>query len=203
MNGTSRNRLLGELRDKEYRDAYVEGHVRAGLAFQIRALRESRNWSQAEVGRRAGNKLQSVIARLENPDYGKFSLSTLLELASAFDVGLLVRFVPFSELLNQVSDLSIETLAVPNFDADTFYERSRKEYFDAIMIRAATALTAPHLQWQRSFGQGLTSTRVTPLGRLMSGPIEQPAPARSTQTPEGPTFHGDPWQHRQAAAARL
>ncbi|MCH9050721.1 MAG: helix-turn-helix transcriptional regulator [Proteobacteria bacterium] len=185
MNGTSRNRLLRELRDKEYRDAYVEGHVRAGLAFQIRALRESRNWSQEEVGRRAGNKLQSVIARLENPDYGKFSLSTLLELASAFDVGLLVRFVPFSELLNKVSNLSLEKLAAPSFDADTFYERGRDVAMPGT-ISIATASTAPPPQHVLS----LTLTDVAPLGRPISVFIEATRPARSAQTPEmGRTFH--------------
>jgi len=36
---------------------------------------------------------------MENPDYGKYSITTLLELAAAFDVALVVRFAPFSELL--------------------------------------------------------------------------------------------------------
>ena len=76
MNGTSRNRLLRDLRDKEARDAYVEGHVRSGVAFQIRAMRDAEGWSQEDFGRRMGNKQQAAIARLENPDYGRFSIST-------------------------------------------------------------------------------------------------------------------------------
>ncbi len=117
MSGKSEKRLLLELRDKEYRDGFVEGHVRTGLAYQIRALREARNWSQEELGKRLGTS-QSVVARLENPDYGKFSLTTLLKLASTFDVALDVRFTGFGELLETTRDLSPAALNAPSFDDD-------------------------------------------------------------------------------------
>lgn len=109
--------MLRELRGKEYREGYVEGHVRGGIAHQIRALREARGWSQGELARRAG-KPQSVINRLENPEYGKFSISTLLELASTFDVALMVRFVSFGEMVNRYSDLSPDALNVTSFGND-------------------------------------------------------------------------------------
>ena len=122
MNGKFEDRLLTELEDKEYRDAFVEGHIRTGAAYQIRALRNARQWSQEELAARVGTS-QSVIARLENPDYGKFSLSTLAKFASAYDVGLLVRFVSFSELLDRTRDLSPERLNVPSFADDTVLHR--------------------------------------------------------------------------------
>ncbi|MGH9428421.1 MAG: helix-turn-helix transcriptional regulator [Terriglobia bacterium] len=118
MSGTISKRLIDDLHDKAFRDAYVESHVRSGLAFQIRALREARNLSQQELGTLAGGKSQSAIARLENPDYGKFSLTTLLEVASAFDVALLVRLVSFSNLLETISDLSPDALAVASYGHD-------------------------------------------------------------------------------------
>lgn len=117
MSGKFEKRLLTELRDKEYRDTFVEGHIRTGAAYQIRALRNARDLSQEELGERA-EMTQSVIARLENPEYGKFSLTTLIKLASAFDVALLVRFVSFSELLRRTSDLSPKGLNAPSFDED-------------------------------------------------------------------------------------
>ena len=117
MSGTSENRLLSELNDKEFRDAYVVEHVKTGLAYQIRALRQSRGWSQDEFAQRS-RKTQSGVARLEDPEYGKFSLTTLLSLASAFDVALLVRFVRFSELLQRTRDLSPTELNVASFDDD-------------------------------------------------------------------------------------
>lgn len=117
MNGKYESRLVDELQSKEYRDAFVESHARTGIAYQIRALRTARQWLQGDLGQRAGMG-QNVVARLENPDYGKFSISTLLKLASAFDVALLVRFVRFSELLDRTKDLTPEGLNVPSFSDD-------------------------------------------------------------------------------------
>ena len=117
MFGIIKKRLLRELKSKEYREGYVEGHVRGGIAHQITALREGRGWSQAEFARRL-NKPQSVVNRLENPEYGKFSLTTLLEVANSHDVGLMVRFVSFGELVERYSDLSPEALNVISFEED-------------------------------------------------------------------------------------
>ncbi len=122
MNGKFDERLLTELENKEYRDAFVEGHIRTGAAYQIRALRNARHWSQEELGER-GDMSQSGIARLENPDYGKFSLTTLLKFASAFDVALLVQFVSFSELLDRTRDLSPEGLNAPSYADDPVLHR--------------------------------------------------------------------------------
>lgn len=109
-----------ELPNKEFRENYVAENVRRGLAYQIRALREERGWLPAEFARQAGLP-QSNISRWENPTYGKFNLSTLIEIASIFDVALSVRFVGFEELLTSLSDLRPQTLAVPS------YENEQKE----------------------------------------------------------------------------
>jgi transcriptional regulator with XRE-family HTH domain len=107
--------MSDEFESKEYRDAFVEANIHTGIAFQIRALRKKAEWSQSELGEKCGGKAQNVISRLEDPDYGKFSLSTLLALAKAFDVALLVKFVPFCTLRASLGNLSEEALAVPNF----------------------------------------------------------------------------------------
>jgi transcriptional regulator with XRE-family HTH domain len=93
-------RLVEQLKDPDYRRAFVEGHATDSIAFQLRAMRKSEGLEQKDVAERLGNrKLQPMISRYENPDYGKYSVSTLLELATVFDVALAVRFVPFSELV--------------------------------------------------------------------------------------------------------
>jgi transcriptional regulator with XRE-family HTH domain len=125
-----------ELPNKEFRENYVAENVRRGLAYQIRALREARGWSPAEFARRAGLP-HSNISRWENPTYGKFNLSTLIEIASIFDVALSVRFVGFGELLTSVADLRPQTLAVPSYEQEREErEAVRDDLGDAARARA-------------------------------------------------------------------
>lgn len=110
MNLESRESLVQKLLiDKSFRDSFVMEHVRIGVPFQMRTLREERKWTQQDAGESAG-KPRNVISRLEDPGYGTMSIKTLLEMASAFDVGLLVKFVPFSRLLKEHDDVSASAI---------------------------------------------------------------------------------------------
>jgi transcriptional regulator with XRE-family HTH domain len=109
-------RLLAKLLGKKYRDAYIRENVQTGIAYQIRVMREQRNqMSQQELGKLLG-KPQSVVSRLEDPDYGKLTLQTLFQVAAAFDVALLVQFVSHSEFMRRTEDVSPTALAVRAFD---------------------------------------------------------------------------------------
>ena len=107
-------RMARELNEKEMRDAYLGAQTRTHLAYQIRAIRTDRGWSQGELGQIL-HKPQSAVSRMEDREYGKFSLQTLFELASAFDCGLVVQFVPYAQFIQQTSDLSPANLSVPAF----------------------------------------------------------------------------------------
>ena len=114
----SRQALIQNLKSKKFRDAFVSARVDTSLAFQIRALRQKNgDWSQAELARRLDTS-QNAVCRLESPNYGKASISTLKKLASVFDVALVVRFVRFSTLVNDVISLSTESVIVDSFDDD-------------------------------------------------------------------------------------
>jgi len=114
MSVASRKRLLEELKNKKFRDAYAAEHVKTSLPIQIYTLREQRGLSQSQLAERA-KTTQAVISRLEDPDYGKFTIASLLKMASALDVALLVKFVPFTRLLNEFEDVSPAALAAPEF----------------------------------------------------------------------------------------
>src|SRR6266498_3968386 len=101
MNGA----LKAKLKDKNYRNSYVAETLKTALASQIAALRAKEQWTQADLARKVGTT-QNVISRLEDPDYGKFSLRTLLDLAAAFDVALLAKFVSLERFVNEFDDVS-------------------------------------------------------------------------------------------------
>jgi transcriptional regulator with XRE-family HTH domain len=113
--------LVRELSDKEFRNEYMMDQVRSYIAFQIRALREQRRWLQGDLAK-AADKTQSVISRLEDPDYGKLSLQTCLEIASAFDLPLLVQFVEWDDWLSRMSNVSPSALRKRGFDANRLLE---------------------------------------------------------------------------------
>jgi transcriptional regulator with XRE-family HTH domain len=119
--GQRKKYLIEKLKNEEYRKAYVSEHIDTGIPFQIRALRKQREWGQQELGDRV-DKQQEQISRLENPNYASFTLSTLKELASAFEVGLMVRFVPISDLVKWDLELTSESLKAVSFDEDVYFE---------------------------------------------------------------------------------
>lgn len=108
-------KLFDKLRKRAYRRSYVAEHVRRGIAYQVRALRDQREWKQGKLAQELG-KPQSVVSRLEDPSYGKVTVQTLLEVADVFDVALQVRFVPFSSFLLTTRDLTTASMQVPSFE---------------------------------------------------------------------------------------
>lgn len=105
----SRN-FLRELEDVERRNGFVADQIRTRIAILIRNLREQREWSQTELGRRLG-KSQSVVSRLEDPDYGRVSLKTLFEVAAAFGLPLYIDMPDWNEWFRLMSDMSTRNLS--------------------------------------------------------------------------------------------
>jgi len=103
--------------DEEYRHDFAREQIAIGLAFQLRHLRENRGWTQQQLAERTG-KAQETISQLENPSYGRCTVSTLAKLASAFDVVPIVRLAPFSDLAEWVVNLTPERLAPRSFPED-------------------------------------------------------------------------------------
>lgn len=104
------------LSSKEYRDAYVEETINNRLAAQIYSLRVQRGYTQTDLCDLTGMK-QPRISALEKSCRG-VTLKTLRRLASAFDVALVVKFVPFSELIKETAGRRIDH-PIPKFPDDT------------------------------------------------------------------------------------
>lgn len=122
------SKLISEMSAKEYREAYVASQINIGIPFQIRALRKSRGWHQECLAEHA-KMAQPRISEIERPGERRLNIETLLRISAAFDVGLQVRFVPFSELINWSESFDPEDFEVKSFD-DEIAELTAAEMHD-------------------------------------------------------------------------
>ena len=104
-----RSVLLKDFKDKEYAHAYVDDFLNSHIAMQIKVLREQQDLTQKELADLAGMK-QARISVLENVNYDMWSISTLKKLAEAFDVTLCVSFESFTKRIDDIVNLSRESL---------------------------------------------------------------------------------------------
>ena len=138
----SRPDLLTRLHDREYREAFISSTINSTIAYQIRGLRKLHDLDQAELGNLAGMK-QTAISRLENPDYGNLSVNTLKRIAKALDVGLIVRFAPFSEIVRWRFSMNQRDMAPPSFSVDAGLDvaafSSHTHFMDSTTVRSHTS----------------------------------------------------------------
>jgi transcriptional regulator with XRE-family HTH domain len=154
----SKKDLLNKLQDPAYRSEFVSNEVDIGLPMQLRAMREKRGWKQSFVAEQTGTK-QPRFSLMEKPGYGKFSLNTLKKLATLFDVGLIVSFVPWGEMIDFVESLSRRRLEILPFND----ERSR---LAVTYSRARNTTGVEERQLSLCFSTG--QTIVVPVERTIS-----------------------------------
>ncbi len=85
--------LARDLKEAEFKKAYLEETQRLDLASKIHKLRKTRNMTQQELARRI-NSTQSVVSRIEQADYHQFKVETLEKIAAALDMVLVIDFKP-------------------------------------------------------------------------------------------------------------
>jgi len=134
-----RDQLVNLLKNKDFRAQFVSDQPNEFLPLQIRRLRERRGWTQEELGRQARMR-QGRISTLENPDNKGLTLNTLKRLAQAFDVGMIVRFVPFSEFVDWMCTLSPGSFEPASFDEEvsSWSYRGEQAQFDETALIAAS-----------------------------------------------------------------
>lgn len=103
--------------DQEYRTFFAEAAVEQDIAWQIKANRQHRKLSQAELATLLETR-QSAVSRLEDPEYGQHSIDTLKKVAAVFDCALQVRLISFGKLHEESKDLTMESMVVPSFDEE-------------------------------------------------------------------------------------
>jgi transcriptional regulator with XRE-family HTH domain len=159
----SKQALLEKLTNKLYRDAFTSEEIDVGLPMQIRSMREKRDWKQGYVADKLGTK-QPRITLMERPGYGNFSLNTLKKLAALFDVGLIVSFVPWSEMIDFTKSISNKRLSIPTFcDEYVGLERRYSRTVRALPDQLQTNFDFSSLGelTQKQFGRVTASARDT------------------------------------------
>jgi hypothetical protein len=120
------------------------------------------------------------LTRLEDPAYGKQTLSSLKRIASALDVALVVRFVPFSQYVQWLSGtpyfdegLRPEALAVPSFE-----EEEKRRAFENITPRVSVSFTINFA----GMGNGVTTGTITPPQKVLEivpAALDFPVPSQN------------------------
>ena len=124
----SLQRRWSRFKDKEYRDEYAAAQFDIELPFQIQALREARGWSCKELSEHSGIPAP-ILTKLEETGHGALLTPDILcRLASAFDVGILVQFVSFSDLAHRAESFHPGTFKIISFDDDTLARPKRPSY---------------------------------------------------------------------------
>lgn len=166
----SREALIRRLsRGGTARIRFVESNLDKAIAYQIRSLRDREKWTQSEFAEKLGIKYQNnVSARLENPNYGKHTLTTLKKIAAACDVGLVVWFIPFSRLIDWAT-------ATPHLDSGL----SPNFYDIPAFANDAGLRETPSAEYQPI---AAAEAAGRPVSSMLSELFDTPAPQRSAAT---------------------
>lgn len=136
--------MISKLKTKKFRQAFVAANVRRGIAYQLRAMRGPK--TQGQIGEMVG-KPQNVISRLEDPRYGKVTVQTLLDVAAAYDVALLVKFVSYGRLMAETENLSQDALVPLSYEAETKLKENPARpgiiYSTGVTTTASIAVSSP------------------------------------------------------------
>jgi transcriptional regulator with XRE-family HTH domain len=143
------------MQSKTRRDAYVASHISNTVASQILMLREAKGWTQKQLAEKCGMR-QSRISALEDPNYENFEAATLRRLASAFDVALTIRFIPFSELTGWTATLSSDKLAPVDFVNDSLLSETAAGVHTAFMSAQIGNTKIYTLEWLPTPGTART-----------------------------------------------
>jgi len=133
-------RLGKDFKDEDNRYVYADTVTNAFVSAQIKALKEDRKLSQAELAELIGTQ-QSGISRLLRLDYSAWQIETLRKLARAFGVRLRISFEEFGTLMDDVSGFNKKNLLPRKFEDDPAFKEAARE--PKPEEAAATAKTAP------------------------------------------------------------
>jgi hypothetical protein len=104
--------------DRLSRESYIKAKLVVSVPSQVRALRlKSITPNQKDLAK-ANETHQSRLSMLEQPGEANVTLETLAWIASIHKVGVIVKFVSFSEMLRWENEFSQDEFNVATIDQD-------------------------------------------------------------------------------------
>jgi transcriptional regulator with XRE-family HTH domain len=132
---SEKSALISRLKnDKSYRAAYIRAKINVNVPSQIRALRLKSPMTQEELADAAGMK-QPRISAMERPGETQFNLDTLIRLAAAFKVGLIVRFASHNEMLRWENEFSQDAFDVVPLGEDSEFQAEERPANEPFIAR--------------------------------------------------------------------
>jgi transcriptional regulator with XRE-family HTH domain len=130
------NRLSKLLSSQKSRTAYIKAKLGVLVPAQIRALRlKSKEPSmpfQRDLAREA-ELHQSRISMFETPGMANITLETLAKVAAALRSGVVVKFVPFSEMLAWENSFSPNRFDVLRLNEDASFIHPEAQGFEFLI----------------------------------------------------------------------
>jgi len=136
---SERSHRISKLRNsRDSRASYIKTKLSVLVPAQLRALRlKSEAPRQEDLASLAGMK-QSRISAMETPGAVNFNLETLVRLAATHKVGLVVKFVSFSEMLRWENSFSQDSFDVVNLERDVEFiqggQSTSLQYFGDVVV---------------------------------------------------------------------
>ena len=137
-------KIWKKMRNKEYRDSFVSANISNTVSAQIHTMRQARGWTQSELAERSDMR-QPRISALEDPDVDNYEISTLKRVAAAFDVALIVQFVPFSRIVSVSTSLKSSDFDVSEFSRDALSKTTSGSKVIFPIYRVYTNSSSPTL----------------------------------------------------------
>ena len=130
---------------------------------------------------------QSRISMFETPGAANLTLDTLSRLAAAFKVGLVVKFVPFSEMLRWENDYSQDSFDVTRIDHDIEFINPTAGSVPNALVAVASVTAVPATNGSQTIKPPVA------IATLFEGDI-------ASSQHQGATSGGSPNGRKQAAA---
>jgi transcriptional regulator with XRE-family HTH domain len=106
------------LKSRDSREAYIGAKLKVLIPSQIRGLRLKSQTPRQEDLAKAAEMKQSRISAMETPGAVNFNLETLVRIAATLRVALIVKFVPFSEMLRWENEFNQDAFSPATIDSD-------------------------------------------------------------------------------------